>query len=146
MSTPDNTEKLKQFYQHISRQYDPHGFQLYFAAQKVTGIKHLWEVFPYEDACGCFEFADGRQLLQYLTAAYFQAVSWEIVPGTTYERAILREVDTGTPEYRAFEEQVYEAALRRMGFAALLPLDHGTRQNTEIPQKRAHRDCGGENR
>ena len=59
--------------------------------------------------------ADGRQLLRYLTAAYFQAVSWEIVPGTTYERAILQEVDTSTPEYRAFEKQIYEVALRRMG-------------------------------
>lgn len=146
MSTPDDTEKFKRFYDHISSKHDPHGFQLYFAAQEVTGIKHLWEEFPYEDACGRFELADGHQLLQYLTAAYFRAMSWEIVPGTTYERAILREVDTGTPEYRAFEEQVYEAALQRMGFAALLPLDHGTRQNTEIPQKRAHRDCGGENR
>ena len=121
MSTPDNTEKLKQFYQHISRQYDPHGFQLYFAAQKVTGIKHLWEVFPYEDACGCFEFADGRQLLQYLTAAYFQAVSWEIVPGTTYEQAILGKVDTSTPEYIAFEKRLYETVLERMGFREQLP-------------------------
>ena len=146
MSTPDNTEKLKWLYRHFAPQQDPDGFRLYSAAQEVTGIKHLWEEFPYEDACGRFELADGRQLLRYLTAAYFQAVSWEIVPGTTYERAILQEVDTSTPEYRAFEEQVYEAALRRMGFAALLPLDHGTRQNTEIPQKRAHRDCGGENR
>ena len=93
----------------------PDGFRLYSAAQEVTGIKHLWEEFPYEDACGRFELADGRQLLRYLTAAYFQAVSWEIVPGTTYERAILQEVDTRTPEYRAFEKQIYEAALRRMG-------------------------------
>lgn len=133
MSTPDNTEKLKQFYQHVSRQHDPHGFQLYFAAQKVTGIKHLWEVFPYEDACGCFEFADGRQLLQYLTAAYFQAVSWEIVPGTTYERAILGKVDTSTPEYIAFEKRLYETVLERMGFREQLPhlpgkaqMDHAT--------------------
>ena len=115
MSTPDDTEKFKRFYDHISSKHDPHGFQLYFAAQEVTGIKHLWEEFPYEDACGRFELADGRQLLRYLTAAYFQAVSWEIVPGTTYERAILQEVDTSTPEYRAFEKQIYEAALRRMG-------------------------------
>lgn len=142
----DTAEKLKERYERVASQNDPDGFRLYFAAKEITGIKHLWEEFPYEDACGRFELADGHQLLQYLTAAYFRAVSWEIVPGTTYERAILREVDTGTPEYRAFEEQVYEAALRRMGFAALLPLDHGTRQNTEIPQKRAHRDCGGENR
>ena len=139
-------EKLKERYERVASQYDPDGFRLYCAAKEITGIKRLWEEYPYEDACGRFEAADGHELLRYLTAAYFKAVAWEIVPGTTYERAILREVDTGTPEYRAFEEQVYEAALRRMGFAALLPLDHGTRQNTEIPQKRAHRDCGGENR
>ena len=109
------TEKLKWLYRHFAPQQDPDGFRLYSAAQEVTGIKHLWEEFPYEDACGRFELADGRQLLRYLTAAYFQAVSWEIVPGTTYERAILQEVDTSTPEYRAFEKQIYEAALRRMG-------------------------------
>ena len=115
INTPDNTEKLKWLYRHFAPQQDPDGFRLYSAAQEVTGIKHLWEEFPYEDACGRFELADGRQLLRYLTAAYFQAVSWEIVPGTTYERAILQEVDTSTPEYRAFEKQIYEAALRRMG-------------------------------
>ena len=135
MSTPDNTEKLKQFYQHISRQYDPHGFQLYFAAQKVTGIKHLWEVFPYEDACGCFEFADGRQLLQYLTAAYFQAVSWEIVPGTTYEQAILGKVDTSTPEYIAFEKRLYETVLERMGFREQLPRPSGRAQTDHATGK-----------
>ena len=35
--------------------------------------------------------------------------------GAGYERAILQEVDTSTPEYRAFEKQIYEVALRRMG-------------------------------
>ena len=77
---PDNTEKLKWLYRHFAPQHDPDGFRLYSAAQEVTGIKRLWEEFPYEDACGRFEFADGRQLLRYLTAAYFRAVSWEIVP------------------------------------------------------------------
>lgn len=115
MSTPDYTEKLKWLYRRLAPQHDPDGFRLYSAAQEVTGIKRLWEEFPYEDACGRFEFADGRQLLRYLKAAYFRAVSWEIVPGTTYERAILQEVDTSTPEYRAFEKQIYEVALRRMG-------------------------------
>ena len=58
--------------------------------------------------------------MRYLTAAYFKAVSWEIVPGTTYERAVLREMDTSAPEYRAFEKQIYETALERMGFQKLL--------------------------
>ena len=96
-------------------------FRLYFAAQEVTGIKRLWEEFPYEDACGRFEEADGHELLRYLTAAYFKAVAWEIVPGTTYEKAVLGDIDTGTPQYRDFESQVYMEALRDMDVQALLP-------------------------
>lgn len=69
----------------------------------------------YEDACGRFEEANGHELLRYLTAAHFGAVSWEVVPGTTYERAILREVDTSTEEYQAFARQLYAKALERMG-------------------------------
>ena len=113
-------EKLKELYEGVAPQFDPDGFRLYFAAQEVTGIKRLWEEFPYEDACGRFEEADGHELLKYLTAAYFKAVSWEIAPGTTYERAVLREIDTSTPEYRAFEKQIYETVLERMGFQKLL--------------------------
>ena len=75
MSTSDGAEKIKCLYRHFAPRHDPDGFQLYSAAQEVTGIRHLWEEFPYEDACGRFELADGRQLLRYLTAAYFQAVS-----------------------------------------------------------------------
>ena len=99
----DKAEELKELYERVASQYDPDGFRLYFAAQEITGIKRLWEEYPYEDACGRFAEADGHELLKYLTAAYFEAVSWEIVPGTTYEKAILGKVDTSTPEYIAFE-------------------------------------------
>ena len=34
-----------------------------------------------------FEAATGRELLKYLTAHCFGAVEWEVVPGTTYEKA-----------------------------------------------------------
>ena len=51
----------------------------------------------------------------HIHAAHFGAVSWEVVPGTTYERAILREVDTSTEEYQAFARQLYAKALERMG-------------------------------
>lgn len=96
-------EKLKERYERVASQNDPDGFRLYFAAKEITGIKRLWEEYPYEDACGRFEAADGHELLRYLTAAYFKAVAWEIVPGTTYEKAILGKVDSSTPEYIAFE-------------------------------------------
>ncbi len=91
-------------------------------AEKLTGID-VSSFFPYEDNRGLFAEADGRQLLRWLTAAHFHAVDWSIVPGTTYERAALREVDTSTPEYQAFEKQLYEKVLERMGFQHLLTPD-----------------------
>ena len=138
---PDTAENFRQVYERAALRHDPEGFQLFFAAQEVTGIRRLWEEFPYEDACGCFEFADGRQLLRYLTAAHFGAVSWEIVPGTTYERAVLREVDTSTPEYRAFEKQIYETALRRMGLQNLLDRPAGKGQAGPEKKNTVHADC-----
>lgn len=142
----DDLEKLRQFYDRVAPQLDPDGFRLYFAAQKVTGICPLWEVFPYEDARGCFEEADGHQLLRYLTAAYFGAVSWEVVPGTTYEKAVLGEVDTDTPGYRAFESQVYMEALRDMGVQALLPDEQQKdkqKENGRDEHDHPHRKGGG---
>ena len=70
---------------------------------------------------GAFDEADGHQLLKYLTALRFHAIQWEIVPGTPYEKATLLEVDTATPEYRAFENQIYTQALCDLGFQGLLP-------------------------
>lgn len=116
----DSTEKLRQFYTSIAPQYDPDGFRLYFAAQEIADIGSLHDHFPYEDACGYFEEADGHTLLRYLAAARFGAVEWDIVPGTTYESATLREVDTTTPEYLAFEKRMYAKALEQMGFQAFL--------------------------
>ena len=64
----------------------------------------------YEDNHGMFEMADGHTLLRYLEAAYFGVVTWEIVPGTPYERAILGEVDKTSPEYRAFYQKICAGA------------------------------------
>ena len=63
-------------------------------------------------------------LLRYLTAAHFQAVQWEALPGTTYERTELLDIDTSTPEYQDFERRIYAKALRDMGFQDLLPQQH----------------------
>ena len=117
----DTTEKLKQLYGCVAPQYDEEGFKLFHAAQKITGITNLEAKFPYEDACGYFEDADGHRLLHYLTAAHFQAVQWEALPGTTYERTELLDIDTSTPEYRDFERRIYAEVLQDMGFQDLLP-------------------------
>ena len=79
-------------YAQLAPTLDADGFSLYAAAEEVTGLK-VYEEFPYEDNHGMFEMADGHTLLRYLEAAYFGVVTWEIVPGTPYERAILGEVD-----------------------------------------------------
>lgn len=85
-------------YAQLAPTLDTDGFSLYVAAEEITGLK-VYEEFPYEDNHGMFEMADGHTLLRYLEAAYFGTVTWEIVPGTPYERAILGEVDKTTPEY-----------------------------------------------
>lgn len=119
LSTP---EELKRFYDAISPSMDERGFTLYRMAKELTGID-VPSCFPYEDNRGLFEEMSGHQLLDWLTAVHFQAVDWDIIPGTTYEAATLREVDTSTPEYQAFEKQLYEKVLGRMGFQDLLEPD-----------------------
>ena len=106
-------------YRKFAAQLDEDGFRLYRAAQRITCFQP-YDAFPYEDNRGPFETADGHTLLRYLEAAHFDAVTWEIVPGTTYERAILGKVDTTTAEYRAFREVICADALGRMGLGHLL--------------------------
>lgn len=120
-SALDSTEKLRRFYNSLATQFDADGFKLYDAAVELTGITRLHNEFPYEDACGIFENADGHTLLRYLTAAHFGAVRWDIVPGTTYEKATLLELDTTLPIYKRFEKRLYENVVKRMGFEKLLP-------------------------
>lgn len=96
-------------YAQLAPTLDADGFSLYAAAEEVAGLK-VYEEFPYEDNRGMFELADGHTLLRYLEAAYFETVTWEIVPGTPYERAILGEVDKTTPEYRAFYQKICAGA------------------------------------
>ena len=112
-------EEMKRFYDTISPSVDPQGITLYHMAETLTGID-VSSFFPYEDNRGLFAEADGRQLLRWLTAAHFQAVEWEIIPNSTYESATLRLVDTSAPEYQAFERQLYEKTLERMGFQDIL--------------------------
>lgn len=116
LSTP---EEMKRFYDTISPSMDAQGFTLYHMAKELTGID-VPACFPYEDNRGMFELMEGHQLLDWLTAVHFQAVEWEIIPNSTYESATLLEVDTSTPEYQAFEKQLYEKVLERMGFQNLL--------------------------
>ena len=112
-------ESAVDLYQKFASLLDADGFHLYQAAQQLTGFQP-YDAFPYEDNRGAFEMANGHALLRYLEADHFQAVTWEIVPGTTYERAVLGKVDTTTPEYRAFREAICADALGHMGLGHLL--------------------------
>ena len=134
----NTVERLRQFYDCVAPEFDPDGFHLYFAAEEITGIRNLYGCFPYEDACGCFEEADGHAFLRYLTAAHFGAVSWEVVPGTTYERAVLQEVDTSTAGYQAFERQFYAKALKRMGFQEFLSVEPCKAQTKSVQEEMKH--------
>ena len=120
----DSTEQLRRFYDTIAPDFDDGGFRLYDAALAISG----------------FDEADGHQLLKYLTALHFHAVRWEVVPGTPYEKAVLLDVDTATPEYRAFEKQLYTQALRDLGFQGLLPQE----QERRIGKQKEKRKEGAE--
>ena len=109
MEQHDKMLSPEEQYAQLAPTLDADGFSLYAAAEEVTGLK-VYEEFPYEDNRGMFELADGHTLLRYLEAAYFGTVTWEIVPGTPYERAILGEVDKTTPEYRAFYQKICAGA------------------------------------
>lgn len=127
-------EEMQRLYECIQPSLDADGFKLYFTAQAITGFRSN-DAFPYEDACGRFEAVDGHQLMRYLLADRFSAVSWDIVPGTTYERATLGDIDTAAPEYQAFQKELYEKALRKMGFGNLL--------SPEAPQKLQNKETKG---
>lgn len=114
-----SAEEMKRLYDAISPSLDSKGFGLYHTAEQLTGLD-VPSFFSYEDNRDLFEGMDGWQLLRYLTAAYFHAVDWTAVPGTTLERATLREVDTATLEYHAFEWQLYGTVLECMGFQDIL--------------------------
>lgn len=129
------TEEMKRFYDAVSYDLDPEGFTLYRMATKLTGTE-VTSLFPYEDARGMFEEASGHQLMGYLIAGRFGAVDWEVIPGTTYEKSILGEVDLTTPEYHAFEKQLYEGVLNRMGFGEFLA------QGPELRQDQEPQSCG----
>ena len=109
MEQHDKMLSPEEQYAQLAPTLDADGFSLYAAAEEATGLK-VYEEFPYEDNQGMFEMADGHTLLRYLEAAYFGTVTWEIVPGTPYERAILGEVDKTTPEYRAFYQKICAGA------------------------------------
>ena len=119
----DTPELLEQFYAAVMPTMDRDGFRLYSTAAKMTGF-NPYDVFSYEDNRGMFEEADGHTLMRYLLARQFNAVEWNIVPGTAYEAAVLRDVDTTTQEYRNFSKKLYEQTLRKMGFGHLLPPEH----------------------
>ena len=112
-------EEAKKLYECVAPYLDPQGFTLYRAAERITGF-NLYDAFPYEDSCGRFERATGNELMRYLEADRFGGVSWEIVPGYTYECAELRDIDKSTSEYQAYEKQLYVEALKRLGFESLL--------------------------
>ena len=140
-SQPPSTEELLQIYDALAPSIDPHNFALYHTAKKLTGID-VSSFFPYEDNRGLFEEMDGRQLLRWLTAAHFHAVDWTIVPGTTYERATLREVDTSSPEYRAFQRELYGKALERMGFHDVVAIGQELKLYSRLSGELTMPGCG----
>ncbi len=120
----------EQLYDCAAPRLDPDGFRLYAAACHVTGI-NIHDAFHYEENRGMFENMGFADRTRYLEAAYFGALRWEIVPGTTYERAVLGKVDAAAPEYKAYREKICTNALARMGLQDLLKTPEKARKEVE---------------
>ena len=136
----DSTEQLRRFYDTIAPDFDDGGFRRYDAALAISGYPNLPGEFPYEDNRGVFDEADGHQLLKYLTALHFHAVRWRSCRGTPYEKAVLLDVDTATPEYRAFESSSIRRPCVTLGFQGLLPQE----QERRIGKQKEKRKEGAE--
>jgi len=126
----ETVQDMVRFYDTVMPALDRDGFQLYFTAVEMTGFK-VHHAFPYEDVRGVFEDADGHELMAYLLADQFHGVDWDIVSGTSYESASLKEIDTATPEYQAFAKELYGKTLRKMGFGDLMPPEPVPEQSKE---------------
>lgn len=109
-----STEQFHELYQSVAPLLDPDGYHLYHTAQRLTNFD-LYGSFPYEDACGCFELADGHTLLSYLTAYCFGSVDFSIVPGTCYEKAVGMKVVEDSQAYQDFLKKLYTQTLRELG-------------------------------
>lgn len=141
-SSPPSVEELKRIYEATAPIQDPHGFGLYFSAKTLTGIE-ISTYFPYEESQGLFEDAKGPELLRWLTAARFGAVTWEAVPGADCKKAVLGQVDTATSEYQAFEQAVYNRTLEWAGFGIALPV----KKEKQLPEhQKNEKKQGGEAR
>lgn len=109
----------EQLYRYAAPRLDPDGFRLYAAVCHVTGI-NIHDCFHYEENRGMFEDMPFVDMVRYLEAAHFGAITWEVVPGTAYERAVLGTIDASDPEYTAFREAVFADALGCMGLDGIL--------------------------
>ena len=47
MSVLDTADTIRARYEGAAPQLDPEGFRLFRAAGEITGIRNLWEEFPY---------------------------------------------------------------------------------------------------
>lgn len=110
----------KAIYMAISPVLDPDGFELLDAAKKILG-EFEYSFFPYEDNRGIFEMANGHQMLPYLLVQYadklgeanYKKDRWKIV-SSCYEECANTSIDKTTPEYQAFEKQLYTKVLERL--------------------------------
>lgn len=112
------TEQAKKIYEAVAPYADREGFRLFGVAQRILGKLH-WSTFAYEDNRGFFEDADGYKLMKYLFVEYDGALGqpkrnrWKRV-GNGYEMCVDLGIDTLTPEYQAFEKELYTTVLHHL--------------------------------
>lgn len=117
-------EQGRAVYEAVASDVDKDGFELFRAAQFILGPFET-ATFAYEDNRGYFDGASNHLLLRYLLVQYDYKLGtanasksrWQIAC-SCYEECVDLSIDKTTPEYQAFEKQLYIKVLENLN---LLP-------------------------
>lgn len=111
--------QAKQLYEANFKKLDAAGFKLFHAAELILGEFSEAE-FYYEANRGAFECMDGFTRMKFLLVQHQEKLGnqkfgrWIIEPGCACERCTDFSMDTTTPEYQQFEEQLYTSICREL--------------------------------
>ena len=91
---------------------DEGGWKLLKAAESILG-KFSYSSFAYEDNTGVFDrdSCDGHELLRWLEGSRFNGFTYDIVPGTCYEKSTWLGIDKENPDYIDYRKELHEKVI-----------------------------------
>ena len=102
----------EQAYEAIKGVSDEGGYELFWAAESILG-KFCYSTFAYEDNTGVFDrdSCDGYEMLGWLEGSKFDGYTYDIVPGTCYEKSNYVGIDKSSPDYIEYRKKLFDKVL-----------------------------------